>query len=185
MSGGIAVLKGNLAVDGCVTKPSAIAQEMLKFEGVAKVFDCEEDAEKAILSNQIKEKDVLVIRYEGPKGGPGMREMYKAMKYLYGVGLAKTTAIITDGRFSGTNNGCFVGHISPEAQEGGTIALVQDGDQITIDIPNKVITLHVSDEELEKRKKEWVKPQPKFERGFIALYEKHAASASAGAMIEY
>lgn len=113
-----------------------------------------------------------------------MREMYKAMKYLYGVGLAKQTAIVTDGRFSGTNNGCFVGHVSPEAAEGGIIALVQDGDEITIDIPGGAVTLHVSDEELARRRESWVKPQPKYRKGYLALYEKCAASASRGAVLE-
>ena len=125
--GGIAVLDGNLSPEGCITKPSAIKEDMHYFKGRARVFDGEEAAEAAILAGEIKRGDVVVIRYEGPKGGPGMREMYKAMKYLYGMGLAGSTALITDGRFSGTNNGCFVGHISPEAAEGGPIGLVEDG----------------------------------------------------------
>ena len=157
---------------------------MWTFTGKAKVFNCEEDAEKAILGNQISAGDVIVIRYEGPKGGPGMREMYKAMKYIYGVGLAESTALITDGRFSGTNNGCFVGHISPEAAEGGTIAFVEDGDEITIDIPNKSVELHVSQDELDRRKAEWKKPAPKYTRGYLACYEKYAASGSRGGMLE-
>src|ERR1017187_2116015 len=138
---GLAILRGNLAPDTAVTKPAAIDPQMHLFTGTAKVFDSEEDAEKAILGGLIEEGNVVVIRYEGPKGGPGMREMYRAMKYLYGMGLAKKTALITDGRFSGTNNGCFVGHISPEAAEGGPIAVVEDGDKIIIDIPNN--TLHL------------------------------------------
>jgi dihydroxy-acid dehydratase len=182
--GGVAILYGNLSPEGCVTKPSAIVPKMWTFTGKAKVFNCEEDAEKAILGNQISAGDVIVIRYEGPKGGPGMREMYKAMKYIYGVGLAESTALITDGRFSGTNNGCFVGHISPEAAEGGTIAFVEDGDEITIDIPNKSVELHVSLDELDRRKAEWKKPAPKYTRGYLACYEKYAASGSRGGMLE-
>lgn len=183
-SGGVAILRGNLAPEGCVTKPSAIDPSMHVFTGKARVFDGEEAAEETILSGGIHPGDVLVIRYEGPKGGPGMREMYKAMKYIYGVGLAKQTAIVTDGRFSGTNNGCFVGHVSPEAAEGGIIALVQDGDEITIDIPGGTVTLHVSGEELTRRRESWVKPQPKYRKGYLALYEKCAASASRGAVLE-
>lgn len=182
--GGIAILSGNLAKEGCITKPSAIVPEMHYFKGSAVCFDSEEDAEKAILGGKIKKGNVVVIRYEGPKGGPGMREMYKAMKYLYGIGLAKDTALITDGRFSGTNNGCFVGHISPEAAEGGIIALVEDGDEITIDIPNQTITLHVAEEILDKRKKAWKAPEPKYKSGYLGVYSKLAASASRGAVLE-
>ena len=184
VSGGVAILWGNMAPDGCVTKPSAIDPAMHVFSGTARVFNCEEEAEEVILSGGIHPGDVLVIRYEGPKGGPGMREMYKAMKYLYGMGLAKQTAIVTDGRFSGTNNGCFVGHISPEAAEGGIIALVEDGDKITIDIPGQEVTLHVSEEVLEQRRKVWKRPAPKYTKGYLALYEKCAASASRGAVLE-
>ena len=154
------------------------------FTGTARVFDSEESAEEAILGGQIKPGNVVVIRYEGPKGGPGMREMYKAMKYLYGMGLAESTALITDGRFSGTNNGCFVGHISPEAAEGGTIAFVQDGDEITVDIPAQSITLHVPEEVLEERRKGFTLPKPKYTRGYLGVYSKLAASASRGAVIE-
>lgn len=183
-SGGIAVLRGNLAKDGCITKPSAIAREMQSFTGTARVFDCEEDAEEAILGGVIREGDVLVIRYEGPKGGPGMREMYKAMKYLYGRGLAKSTAIVTDGRFSGTNNGCFAGHISPEASEGGVIAVVEDGDKITIDIPAKSITLHVGEEELKERFRNWKAPEPKYKKGYLGVYSRLASSASRGGVLD-
>lgn len=182
--GGIAILEGNLSLEGCITKPSAIKPKMHRFRGKARVFDGEEAAEEAILGGKIKSGDVVVIRYEGPKGGPGMREMYKAMKYLYGMGLAESTALITDGRFSGTNNGCFVGHISPEAAEGGTIAFVEDGDEITIDIPNKKITLHVDEAILEKRKQNFKPPKPKYTKGYLAVYSKMAASASRGAVIE-
>lgn len=183
-SGGIAVLRGNLAEDGCITKPSAIDPQMQTFTGSARVFDSEEAAEEAILSGDIHEGDVLVIRYEGPKGGPGMREMYKAMKYLYGRGLAKSTAIVTDGRFSGTNNGCFAGHISPEASEGGVIAVVEDGDRITIDIPNKAITLHVEEEELARRFENWCAPAPKYRTGYLGVYSRLASSASRGGVLD-
>jgi len=181
--GGVAIVEGNLAPNGGITKPSAIKKEMHLFKGNAKCFNSEEEAEEAILNKKIKPKDVLVIRYEGPKGGPGMREMYKAMKYLYGLGLAESTAIITDGRFSGTNNGCFVGHISPEAIECGPIALVEDGDEIIIDIPNGSIMLNVDNDELAKRKKIWVKPKKEIPSGILRLYAKMASSANEGASI--
>ncbi len=182
--GGVAVLRGNLAPEGCVTKPSAIDPAMHVFSGRARVFDSEEAAEEVILAGGIRPGDVLVIRYEGPKGGPGMREMYKAMKYLYGMGLARQTAIVTDGRFSGTNNGCFVGHISPEAAEGGVIALVEDGDHITIDIPGQQVTLHVDEGTLAVRRGGWTRPREKYHKGYMALYERCAASASRGAVLE-
>ncbi len=181
---GLAVLRGNLAPDSCVTKPAAIVPEMRVFTGKAVVFDCEEDAEKSILSGSIKSGDVVVIRYEGPKGGPGMREMYKAMKFLYAMGLSKSTAIVTDGRFSGTNNGCFVGHVSPEAAEGGPIAVVCDGDVITIDIPNRNIKLHISDKELKKRLSGWTRPYYKYNKGYLSVYERFASSAAQGAVIK-
>jgi dihydroxy-acid dehydratase len=180
---GLAILKGNLAPDTAVTKPAAIDPSMWKFTGTARVFDAEEPAEEAILAGKIKPGDVVVIRYEGPKGGPGMREMYKAMKYLYGMGLAKKTALITDGRFSGTNNGCFVGHISPEAAEGGPLAIVADGDTITIDIPAKSLQLHVSEAEIASRLKTWKRPAPKFTKGYLGLYTKLASSAASGAIL--
>ena len=150
---------------------------------MARVYDSEELAIQDILAESIHAGNVLVIRYEGPKGGPGMREMCNAMKYLYGLGLGTSTAIITDGRFSGTNNGCFVGHISPEAAENGPIAAVRNGDRITIDIPNRVITLHVSEEEIAERMKTVQKPAPRFTSGYLALYSKYAASASQGAIL--
>ncbi|PWM38554.1 MAG: dihydroxy-acid dehydratase [Clostridiales bacterium] len=182
-SGGVAILRGNLAPEGCVTKPSAIVPEMHVFHGTARVFDCEEAAETAILGGEIAPGTVLVIRYEGPKGGPGMREMYKAMKYLYGMGLATSTAIVTDGRFSGTNNGCFCGHVSPEAAAGGPIAAVRDGDRITIDIPAKTITLEVGEEEIARRLALWQPPKQKYKTGYLAIYEKLATSASRGAVL--
>jgi dihydroxy-acid dehydratase len=183
--GGLAVLRGNLAKNTAITKPAAIVPEMHKFEGKARCFDSEEAANKAILDGEIQEGQVIVIRYEGPKGGPGMREMYKAMKLLYGKGLALKTALVTDGRFSGTNNGCFVGHISPEAAEGGCLAAVEDGDMITIDIPNRDLHLDVSDEEIERRLAKWKRPEPKFKKGYLALYSRLAESADKGAIIRH
>ncbi len=182
--GGIAVLRGNLAPDTGISKPGAIDPSLLTFTGNARVFNSEEEAEKSILENEILPGDVVVIRYEGPKGGPGMREMYKAMKYLYGMGLSKTTALVTDGRFSGTNNGCFVGHISPEAAEGGPIAIVNEGDKISIDIEKGSIHLHLSDEEIQERLKKWKCPKPKFTSGYLGLYAKLASSASEGSVIK-
>ena len=181
--GGLAVLRGNLAPNTAVTKPAAIVPEMHVFTGQARCFDSEEAANGAILEGKIREGDVIVIRYEGPKGGPGMREMYTAMKLLYGRGLALKTAVVTDGRFSGTNNGCFVGHISPEAAEGGPIALVKDDDTITIDIPNRRLELHVPDGEIATRLRAWVRPAPKFKSGYLALYARLAESADKGAII--
>ncbi|MEG1012387.1 MAG: dihydroxy-acid dehydratase [Ruthenibacterium sp.] len=182
--GGIAVVRGNLAPEGGITKPAAITPEMRVFTGKARVFDSEEAAEKAILAGEIEAGNVVVIRYEGPKGGPGMREMFKAMKYLYGRGLAKTTALITDGRFSGTNNGCFVGHISPEAAEGGPIALVEDGDSITIDIPAGSLQLHVEEQTLTMRRQSFSPPKPKYTSGYLGLYTRLATSASRGGIIQ-
>lgn len=183
-SGGLAVMRGNLAPGTGITKPIAMDPSMYHFSGPARVFDCEEDANRAILDGNINEGDVLVIRYEGPKGGPGMREMYFAMKLLYGRGLSKKTAIITDGRFSGTNNGCFVGHISPEAAEGGPIAAVRDGDIITIDVENKRLDVDLSPEELEARLKDWKRPPRKGLKGILGIYAKLAASAAEGGMIK-
>ena len=181
---GIAIVKGNLAPLGGVTKPAAIAPEQLVVSGKAKVYDSEDAAIADILGGKIVAGDLLVIRYEGPKGGPGMREMCNAMKYLHGLGLGTSTAIITDGRFSGTNNGCFVGHISPEAADGGPIAAVKDGDEITRNIPENPITLHVSDEEIAARLAEVVPPAPRFTTGYLAEYSRHATSASEGAVVK-
>jgi dihydroxy-acid dehydratase len=183
-SGGIAVLKGNLAPDTGITKPAAIVPEMHTFTGKAHCFDSEEAANTAILGGEVQAGEVVVIRYEGPKGGPGMREMYAAMKLLYGRGLALSTAVVTDGRFSGTNNGCFVGHVSPEAAEGGPLAIVEDGDTITIDVPNRGLHLGVSDEEIAERLSKWKRRAPKFKRGYLALYSRLATSANRGAVIE-
>jgi dihydroxy-acid dehydratase len=181
--GGLAIMRGNIAPDTGVAKPAAIAEEARQFTGTAICFDGEHDCVEAIKAKKIKPGHVIVIRYEGPKGGPGMREMYLPLKMLYGQGLNKSTALITDGRFSGTNNGCFVGHISPEAAAGGPIALIKDGDTITIDVINKKIELHVSDEELERRRSEW-KYQPKKKLfGYLARYARMVSSASEGAIL--
>jgi dihydroxy-acid dehydratase len=183
--GGLAILRGNLAPNTGVTKPAAIVPEMHKFAGRARCFDSEEAANHAILDGKVQEGEVVVIRYEGPKGGPGMREMYKAMKLIYGKGLALKTALVTDGRFSGTNNGCFVGHISPEAAEGGPLAIVEDGDLITIDIQKRNLHLQVSDEEIKARLSRWQRPEPKFKSGYLALYSRLAESADKGAIIRH
>jgi dihydroxy-acid dehydratase len=183
--GGLAILRGNLAPDTGITKPAAIVPEMHEFTGRAHCFDSEEAATAAILEGKVQAGEVVVIRYEGPKGGPGMREMFTAMKLLYGRGLALKTAVVTDGRFSGTNNGCFVGHVSPEAAEGGPIAVVEDGDMITIDVPNRRLHLHVSDEEIEARLARWQRPEPKFKSGYLALYARLAESADKGAIIRH
>jgi dihydroxy-acid dehydratase len=183
--GGLAVLRGNLAPRTAVTKPAAIAPEQQVFSGRARCFDCEEAAVRAVLEGEVREGEVVVIRYEGPKGGPGMREMYTAMKLLYGRGLALKTAVVTDGRFSGTNNGCFVGHVSPEAAEGGPIAIVRNGDRITIDIPRRRLSVDLSDEEIQARLTAWTRPAPKFKRGYLALYARLAESADQGAIIRH
>ena len=183
--GGLAVLRGNLAPNTAITKPAAIVPEMHNFTGKARCFNNEGAANEAILDGKVHGGEVVVIRYEGPKGGPGMREMYTAMKLLYGRGLALKTALVTDGRFSGTNNGCFVGHISPEAAEGGPIAIVEDGDRITIDIPNRSVQLHVSEEEIQTRLARWQRPEPKIKKGYLALYGRLAESADKGAIIRH
>jgi dihydroxy-acid dehydratase len=182
--GGLAVLSGNLAPDTAITKPAAIDPDMHLFSGTARCFDSEEAANQAIIDGVIHDGNVVVIRYEGPKGGPGMREMATAMKMLYGRGLALKTAIVTDGRFSGTNNGCFVGHISPEAAEGGPIAAVCDGDIITIDIANRSIRLEIGDEELTARLSNWQRPPRKITRGYLGLYARLASSAAEGAIMK-
>jgi dihydroxy-acid dehydratase len=182
--GGLAILRGNLAPNTAITKPAAIRADMHTFTGPARCFDSEASATDAILGGEVRSGEVIVIRYEGPKGGPGMREMYMAMKLLYGTGLALETALVTDGRFSGTNNGCFVGHISPEAAEGGPLAVVQDGDVITIDIPNRRLGLHVSDQEIEERLSTWERPPLRIKKGYLALYAQLAESADKGAIIQ-
>jgi dihydroxy-acid dehydratase len=182
--GGIAVLRGNLAQDGCVVKRSAVAPEMMVHEGPARVFDSEEDAIETIYAGGIKAGDVVVIRYEGPKGGPGMREMLNPTSAICGMGLGESVALITDGRFSGATRGAAIGHICPEAAMGGLIALVQDGDRIAIDIPNCKIDLLVSDEELAVRRAAWVCPEPKVKTGYLARYAKMVAPASEGAILK-
>jgi len=184
-SGGLAVIRGNLAPKTGISKPAAIDPSVRQFTGTAVVFDSEEEANQAILDGKIKEGNVVVIRYEGPKGGPGMVEMYRALKYLYGMGLNTSTAVVTDGRFSGTNNGCFVGHISPEASEGGPIAVVENGDKISIDVIEGTIHLHVSDDEIERRLKNWQEPEPKVKKGYLSLYSRLASSADEGAIIKH
>jgi dihydroxy-acid dehydratase len=181
--GGLAVLKGNLAPNTAITKPAAIHPDMHQFTGRARCFDTEEATNEAILEGRVQEGEVVVVRYEGPKGGPGMREMYMAMKLLYGRGLALKTALITDGRFSGTNNGCFVGHISPEAAEGGPLAIVEDGDQITIDVKSRDLHLHISDQEISARLAAWQRPAPKYETGYLGIYSHLAESADKGAIL--
>ncbi|MBO4376372.1 MAG: dihydroxy-acid dehydratase [Lachnospiraceae bacterium] len=184
-SGGLAVLKGNLAPDGSVVKQSAVVPEMMIHEGPARVFDCEEDAIAAIKGGKIVAGDVVVIRYEGPKGGPGMREMLNPTSAIAGMGLGSSVALITDGRFSGASRGASIGHVSPEAAVGGPIALVKEGDTILVDITNKVLELKVSDEELAKRKAEWKPKTPSVTTGYLARYEKLVTSGNRGAVLEY
>ena len=182
-SGGIAVLKGNLAPDGCVVKQAAVAPEMMKHEGPARVFNSEEEAIEAIYNKKIVSGDVVVIRYEGPKGGPGMREMLNPTSAICGMGLGESVALITDGRFSGATRGASIGHVSPEAASGGNIALVEEGDIISIDIPACKIELKVSDEELARRRAAWVCPEPKVKTGYLARYAKLVSSADKGAVL--
>lgn len=184
-TGGIAVLRGNLAEDGAVVKRSAVAKEMLKHTGPARVFNSEEEAIKAILGKKIVSGDVVVIRYEGPKGGPGMREMLSPTSAIAGIGLDKEVALVTDGRFSGATKGASIGHVSPEAAEGGTIALVEEGDMISIDIDAGKLELKVSEEELEKRRKNLKIMEPKVKEGYLARYAKLVTSASTGAVFKY
>ena len=183
-TGGIAVLRGNLAPDSCVVKRSAVAPEMLVHEGPARVFDCEEDAMKAIMGDQIKDGDVVVIRYEGPKGGPGMREMLNPTSAIMGRGLGSTVALITDGRFSGATRGAAIGHVSPEAAVGGPIALVKEGDIIAIDIMANTINVKVSDGELEARRKEWTPKEPRIKTGYLARYAAMVTSGNTGAILD-
>ena len=182
--GGIAVLRGNLAPDSCVVKRSAVVPEMLKHEGPARVFDCEEDAIAAIKGGKIVEGDVVVIRYEGPKGGPGMREMLNPTSAIAGMGLGSSVALITDGRFSGASRGASIGHVSPEAAVGGPIALVEEGDIIKIDINANKITLDVSDEVLAERKAKWQPREPKVTTGYLARYASLVTSANTGAILK-
>ena len=184
-TGGIAVLKGNLAPDGCVVKQSAVAPEMMVHKGPARVYNSEEEAIADIYGKKIHPGDVVVIRYEGPKGGPGMREMLNPTSAICGMGLGESVALITDGRFSGATRGASIGHVSPEAAAGGTIGLVEEGDLISIDIPNCKIQLEVSDEELARRKAAWVCPEPKVKTGYLARYAKMVTSADKGAILDF
>jgi dihydroxy-acid dehydratase len=182
--GGLAILWGNLAPAGCVVKQSAVAPEMMRHEGPARVFDSEDEAIKAILGGKIVSGDILVIRYEGPKGGPGMREMLSPTSAIAGMGLDKEVALLTDGRFSGASRGASIGHISPEAMEGGPIALVREGDRIKIDIPAKRVDLLVGEEELSRRKAAWRQPEPKIKTGYLGRYSKLVTSANTGAVLK-
>lgn len=181
--GGLAILRGNLAPDGAVVKESAVAAEMLEHSGPAVIFDSEEDATAAIWGSKIKKGDIIVIRYEGPKGGPGMREMLSPTSSIAGMGLDKDVALITDGRFSGASRGASIGHVSPEAMAGGLICLLKDGDEIHIDIPNRVLEVKLSDEEIQRRRAEYVKPEPKVKTGYLARYAKLVTSANTGAVL--
>lgn len=183
-TGGLVIMYGNIAKEGAVVKASAVAEEMLRHEGPAKVFDSEEEAIKAIYGGKIQKGDVVVIRYEGPKGGPGMREMLSPTSALAGMGLDKDVALITDGRFSGATRGASIGHVSPEAMEGGEIAILQDGDIIEIDIPARKINVKLSEEEIKERLKKWVRPEPKIKTGYMARYAKQVTSASKGAVFK-
>ena len=184
-TGGIAVLKGNLAPDTAVVKRSAVVPEMQVHEGPARVFDCEEDAIEAIRGGKIVAGDVVVIRYEGPKGGPGMREMLNPTSAIAGMGLGSSVALITDGRFSGASRGASIGHVSPEAAEGGPIALVEEGDLIRINIPEHKLELAVSDEELARRKAAWTPREPKVTTGYLKRYAKMVSSANKGAILKF
>ena len=183
--GGIAVLKGNLAPDTAVVKRSAVVPEMLVHEGPARVFDCEEDAIAAIKGGKIVAGDVVVIRYEGPKGGPGMREMLNPTSAIAGMGLGSSVALITDGRFSGASRGASIGHVSPEAAVGGPIALVEEGDIIKIDINANTLDIDVSDEELERRRANWKPREPKITTGYLARYASLVTSGNKGAILEH
>lgn len=183
-TGGLAVLKGNLAPDGSVVKRSAVVEEMMVHEGPARVFDCEEDAIAAIKGGRIVAGDVVVIRYEGPKGGPGMREMLNPTSAIAGMGLGSSVALITDGRFSGASRGASIGHVSPEAAVGGPIALVEEGDIISIDIPGLKLEVRISEEEMAARKAKWQPRPPKVTTGYLARYEKMVTSGNRGAILE-
>ena len=182
--GGIAILRGNIAPDGAVVKQSAVSAGMMHFRGKAIVFDSEEAAMKAITSGRVKPGHVVVIRYEGPKGGPGMREMLSPTSAIAGMGLSESVALITDGRFSGGTRGPCIGHISPEAMEGGPIAIVRGGDTIEIDIPKRTLTLDIGDGEIARRLKVWKKPQPKIRKGYLARYARFVSSAGEGAIMK-
>jgi len=182
--GGLAVLYGNLAPAGCVVKQSAVSKEMLRHEGPARVFESEEEGTEAIMRGKINRGDVVIIRYEGPKGGPGMREMLTPTSALAGMGLDTHVALVTDGRFSGGTRGACIGHVSPEAMEGGAIALVEDGDMVVIDIKNKEINVRLMEEDLKKRLSHWKPPEPKITSGYMSRYAERVSSASEDAVIK-
>ncbi len=183
-SGGLAVLFGNLAPEGAIVKRGAVAADMMKWQGTARIFNSEEDAVEAILNNKIKEGDVIVIRYEGPKGGPGMREMLAPTSAVMGMGLDRQVALITDGRFSGATRGAAIGHVSPEAAEGGPVAILEDGDAIIIDIPGGKLDTTLSNEEIDRRKKALKQPEPKIDHGYLGRYSRMVTSASRGAVFD-
>ncbi|CUU49682.1 dihydroxy-acid dehydratase [Clostridium beijerinckii] len=183
-TGGIAVLKGNLAPDGCVVKRSAVSEEMMYHKGKAKVYDCEEEALNAIYDGKIQAGDIVIIRYEGPKGGPGMREMLNPTSAIMGSGLGNSVALITDGRFSGATRGAAIGHVSPEAAVGGNVALIEDDDLIEIDIYKNKINMLISDEQLEERRKKWKPRKPRITNGYLSRYAKSVTSGSTGAILE-
>ena len=182
-TGGLAVLTGNLAPDTAITRPAVIAKECWKMQGPAKVYDSEKDLFKALAKNEIKSGDIIVVRYEGPKGGPGMREMFVPMELIKGMGMEKKVALITDGRFSGSNSGLFIGHICPEAADGGPIAIIKDGDIIDIDIEKRTINVRLSDEEINNRLKNWIKPKPRIKEGYLAFYSQVVKPACEGAVV--
>jgi dihydroxy-acid dehydratase len=182
--GGIAVLRGNLAPEGAVVKQTAVSKGMFRFKGRVRVFDFEEEAMKAILAGKIKGGDIVVIRYEGPKGGPGMREMLGPTSAIAGMGLSDSVALITDGRFSGGTRGPCIGHISPEAMEGGPIAILRDGDWVKIDIPDRRIDVLLSDKEVKERLTAWKAPEPKIKKGWLARYAAFVTSAGQGAVMK-
>ena len=182
--GGIAVLTGSLAPEGCVVKQSAVSEKMMVFKGKARVFDSEEESLEAIFNKKIKSGDIVVVRYEGPKGGPGMREMLQGTAAITGMGLSESVALITDGRFSGGTRGPCIGHISPEAMEGGPMCIVRDGDEILIDIPNRKLDILISDEEMKSRMDAWQPPEPKVKVGYLARYAQLVTSAATGAVFK-
>lgn len=184
VQGGLAILRGNIAQDGGVVKQSAVAEEALVFSGPARVFDSEDDATAAIIGGKIEKGSVIVIRYEGPRGGPGMREMLTPTATVVGMGMERDIALITDGRFSGASRGCSIGHVSPEAALGGNIALINDGDMIDINIPGKQINVKLSDEELNERRASWIAPEPRVKTGYLARYAKCVTSAGMGAIVK-
>ncbi|HGJ65901.1 TPA: dihydroxy-acid dehydratase, partial [bacterium] len=181
--GGLAILRGSLAPDGSVVKQGAVKENMMKYTGPAKVYDGEEIAMRAILNDDVKPGDIVVIRYEGPKGGPGMREMLLPTATIVGKGLSDSVALITDGRFSGGTRGPCIGHVSPEAMEGGLIAIVKDGDMISIDIPNRKLDLLISEDEIKDRLAKWSPPEPKIKTGYLSRYAKLVKSAGTGAVV--